>query len=118
MTATPHPSPRPTEAADRNSDESSPRATELTEVERFILDMLEQLDAAGAKADHLQRALEHSRDIGAAVGVLMAQHRLRQQDAFDLLRRTSQDQNRKLYDLALDVVSTGELPHADRAPGA
>jgi AmiR/NasT family two-component response regulator len=82
----------------------------LTETETFILEMLERLDAADTKAEHLQLALDHSRDIGAAVGVLMTQHKLPQAEAFDLLRRTSQDQNRKLYALAMDVVSTGELP--------
>lgn len=80
------------------------------ETEAFILEMLQQLDSAGAKVEHLQRALDHSRDIGAAVGVLMARHQLQQADAFELLRCTSQDLNRKLYDLALVVVETGELP--------
>jgi AmiR/NasT family two-component response regulator len=75
--------------------------------------MLERLDAADAKAEHLQLALGHSRDIGAAVGILMAHHKMQQVDAFELLRSTSQDQNRKLYELALEVVSTGELPARD-----
>ena len=82
----------------------------LTATESFILEMLERLDAADAKADHLQLALGHSRDIGAAVGILMAHHKMQQVDAFELLRSTSQDQNRKLYELALEVVNTGELP--------
>jgi len=86
----------------------------LTQTEKFILEILERLDAADAKVGHLQIALDHSRDIGAAVGILMAQHKVQQADAFDLLRRTSQDQNRKLYELALAVVSTGELPQRDR----
>jgi AmiR/NasT family two-component response regulator len=85
----------------------------LTATESFILEMLERLDAADAKAEHLQLALGHSRDIGAAVGILMAHHKMQQVDAFELLRSTSQDQNRKLYELALEVVSTGELPARD-----
>jgi hypothetical protein len=44
----------------------------------------------------------------------MAQHKLQQADAFDLLRRTSQDQNCKLYEIALTVVSTGEIPSLTR----
>jgi AmiR/NasT family two-component response regulator len=85
----------------------------LTATESFILEMLERLDAADTKAEHLQLALGHSRDIGAAVGILMAHHKMQQVDAFELLRSTSQDQNRKLYELALEVVSTGELPARD-----
>jgi AmiR/NasT family two-component response regulator len=82
----------------------------LTETEKFILEVLERLDAADVKAEHLQLALDHSRDIGAAVGVLMSQHKMQQSEAFELLRQTSQDQNRKLYELALEVLTTGELP--------
>ena len=82
----------------------------LTETETFILEMLERLDEADTEAANLKRALEHSRDIGAAVGVLMAFHKVPQDEAFELLRRTSQDQNRKLYALAREVIATGELP--------
>ena len=83
---------------------------DLTETERFILEMLERLDAADTEAVHLRRALDHSRDIGAAIGVLMAMKKVTREEAFGLLRRASQDQNRKLYELALEVLSTGELP--------
>jgi len=81
----------------------------LSDTDRFILEALERLDAADTKASQLEHALEHSRDIGAAVGVLMALRRVTQQEAFELLRRASQDQNRKLYNLALDVIDTGDL---------
>lgn len=83
---------------------------DLTETERFIVEMLERLDAADTEAAHLRRALDHSRDIGAAIGVLMAMKKVTRDEAFGLLRRASQDQNRKLYELALEVLSTGELP--------
>ncbi|WP_404387416.1 ANTAR domain-containing protein [Humibacillus xanthopallidus] len=109
MTTTPHPTPEPTLAAE--TAVADPVAADaLTETEKFILEMLERLDAADAKAEHLQLALQHSRDIGAAVGILMSQHKMQQAEAFELLRETSQDQNRKLYELAMDVVNTGELP--------
>jgi AmiR/NasT family two-component response regulator len=85
---------------------------DLTETEEFILEMLQRLDAADTEAANLRRALDHSRDIGAAVGVLMALRKVTREEALDLLRRTSQDQNRKLSDLALDVLNTGELPSA------
>ena len=83
---------------------------DLSETEEFILEMLQRLDEADTEAANLRRALEHSRDIGAAVGVLMALRKVTRDEAFDFLRRASQDQNRKLHEVALDVVSTGELP--------
>jgi AmiR/NasT family two-component response regulator len=114
MTTVPLPTPESTPPADPRDVAPAQAAKDvLTETEKFILEMLERLDAADSKAEHLQLALNRSRDIGAAVGILMAQHKVQQADAFDLLRRTSQDQNRKLHEVALAVVSTGELPHRE-----
>jgi hypothetical protein len=62
------------------------------------------------RADHLDRALMSGRRIGAAIGILMASRRLTEQQAFDALRVASQRGNRKLRDVAEDVLLTGELP--------
>ena len=59
---------------------------------------------------NLQAALENRDRIGQAKGILIATHKLTSDDAFDLLRRTSQHLNRKLRDVADHVVSTGQLP--------
>jgi len=61
------------------------------------------------RATNLTRALESNREIGVAMGILMHQHRLTRDQAFDLLRVASQDTNRKLSDVAADVAETGEL---------
>lgn len=61
------------------------------------------------RAENLERALSSNRDIGTAVGVLMAQHKLTRDQAFDLLRIASQNTNRKLRDVALDVIDTGTV---------
>lgn len=58
---------------------------------------------------NLERALESNREIGAAVGVLMARHGITRHQAFDLLREASQDTGRKLAAIATDVADTGEL---------
>ena len=79
-------------------------------MEKFIVETLLRLDEADTEALHLKRALKNSRDIGAAVGVLMSHHKVTQDEAFQMLRRASQDQNHKLHDIALDVLQTGELP--------
>lgn len=61
------------------------------------------------RADNLEIALHNSRRIGTAIGILMHARRVDEAAAFDLLRRQSQDTNRKLSAIAEDVVRTGGL---------
>lgn len=58
---------------------------------------------------NLRRALENSREIGVAMGVLMNTHGVTRTQAFDLLRIASQRSNRKLSDVATEVADTGTL---------
>jgi hypothetical protein len=74
---------------------------------------------AEEQAANLRNALDSSRQIGAAIGILMAHHRVTQDVAFGLLRATSQRLQRKLRHIAADVVETGTLPAGpDTDPGA
>ena len=66
------------------------------------------------RAEHLSKALISNRDIGTATGILMALHKLPRDEAFTLLRVTSQASNRKLHAVALDVIDTGALPPTRR----
>jgi hypothetical protein len=59
---------------------------------------------------NLQRGLTSSRVIGTAMGMLMVQHRITRDQAFDLLRLRSQHSNRRLRDLAEELLDTGSLP--------
>ena len=68
------------------------------------------LNRAEDKAANLERALSSNRQIGAAMGILMARFKLTDDQAFDLLRKTSQHLHRKLRDIAEEVTLTGELP--------
>lgn len=61
-------------------------------------------------ADSLQVALDSNRQIGAAMGILMAYHRVTQEEAFALLRMASQNLHIKLREVARDVLDTGALP--------
>jgi hypothetical protein len=65
---------------------------------------------AREKANNLMVALKTSRDIGVAMGILMHKHKITRDDAFNLLRMTSQGLHRKLSDIAAQVADTGELP--------
>lgn len=62
---------------------------------------------------NLKTALESRDLIGQAKGVLMHARRITADEAFDLLRQSSQHLNRKLAEVAAEVAFTGELP--DRA---
>lgn len=68
------------------------------------------LAAARQERNHRLRALKSNREIGIAIGILMASGKLTEQHAFDQLRRASSDLNRKLADIAADVTRTGQLP--------
>ncbi|OMH35130.1 hypothetical protein BGP79_02095 [Tersicoccus sp. Bi-70] len=59
---------------------------------------------------HDEEALSSSRRIGSAVGILMAQHGVDADHAFEMLRSASQHLNRNLRDIAADVNYTGDLP--------
>ena len=61
-------------------------------------------------AEHLQAALASNRRIGAAMGLLMARHRLSDAEAFDLLRRASQRKHVRLRDVAEDILLLGDIP--------
>lgn len=66
-------------------------------------------DRALSTAAQLRTALMTSRQIGAALGVLMSVHKITDAAAFELLRTVSQRTNRKVRDLADEILRTGWL---------
>lgn len=66
---------------------------------------------AGAEHEEQLRMAMGSRDlIGQAKGILMERYRVTAQQAFDVLSRVSQEENRKLVDIAGELTQTGALP--------
>lgn len=59
----------------------------------------------GEEAETLRQGLHSNREIGKAVGLLMASHDVADDQAFDMLRKTSQDMNVKIAALAQSVVA-------------
>ena len=59
------------------------------------------------RAEQLQQGLASNREIGKAIGLLMAAHRVDADEAFALLRTTSSRMNVKLVDIAARVVELG-----------
>jgi len=76
---------------------------ELFQLREFALSQAEE------RASNLQKALASNRQIGVAMGVLMARQNLTEEQAFAVLREASQRGNRKLRDIADEVVLTGQL---------
>jgi hypothetical protein len=89
--------------ANHRADASEARA----EVDR---EMIAELQADGIvsqeHAAQMEEALRSSRKIGAAIGVIMASRQLDEEQAFAVLKAASQNSNRKMRDIADELVST------------
>lgn len=58
---------------------------------------------------HLTQAMKAKREIDVAVGILLERYSLSREQAFEVLRRLSRSNNRKLEELAVDVIKCCEL---------
>ncbi|WP_157683168.1 ANTAR domain-containing protein [Microlunatus soli] len=61
----------------------------------------------------LTEAVHSNRSIGIAVGIVAERYGIGPDVAFDYLKRLSQDNNRKLRDLAAELVAEGKLADQD-----
>jgi hypothetical protein len=61
------------------------------------------------QVENLRIALDSNRQIGAAAGVLMARGHLTYEQAVDQLKTSSSNSNRKLREIAAEVLATGQL---------
>lgn len=75
------------------------------------------MDLEAGRVEDLERqvetlgvAMQHRTTIGVALGIIMERLDLEQEAAFAYLSRCSQEHNVKLYDLALRLVETRNLP--------
>lgn len=100
-------------------DSVSPQ-TESAQTKSLHTDTLESVSAELAAARQviaeLKSAVVTNRNIGAAIGILMARHSLTQQQAFDAMREQSQHSHRKLRDVAEEVLFTGRLAGRSTPP--
>lgn len=58
----------------------------------------------------LSHAMDTRAEIGEAIGIVMERYRLTEDQAFAVLRKSSQDRNVKLREVARTVARTGEIP--------
>jgi AmiR/NasT family two-component response regulator len=74
------------------------------------------MDPLDDRIVQLTLAVERRTVIGVALGMLMERFGFGQDDAFAYLRRCSQAQNRKLYEIAAEFTETRRLPEAGARP--
>lgn len=67
---------------------------------------LRKLREAGSQ---LQTALNESREVSMAVGLLMERRRLDRKQAFELLRTTARSQRRRIGEVAHEMIDAAEL---------
>jgi hypothetical protein len=66
--------------------------------------------ALAAREQHLRLAIDSHEEIGQAVGILVERHRWTAAKAFEHLKRSSQDTNTKLREVARQVIESGAVP--------
>jgi hypothetical protein len=71
-----------------------------------------ELNDAREKIANLEIALQSSRRIGQALGIMMDRLAVTEDEAFTRLRMASQRSHRKLRDIAEEIVYTGQIPPA------
>ena len=67
------------------------------------------------RAESLSRGLASNREVGKAIGLLMAAHQIGSDEAFELLRKASNDMNMKLTEVAREVIDNAERRPRDES---
>jgi hypothetical protein len=89
------------------------KAVILASLADLALSVAHSHEDEARRSDNLNLALGTREVIGQAQGILMERERITPDQAFDILRRASQHLNRKLRDVAQDLVDTGERPETE-----
>lgn len=67
------------------------------------------LRAAEQSQQHLTQAMKSKREVDIAIGILLERFSLHRDVAFEVLRRLARSQNRKLAEVAAELVERSEL---------
>jgi hypothetical protein len=106
------------ESAERHAAEMERRdETHIAETGRrdelHVQEMQRRDDLHAQEMENVREALETRDIIGQAKGVIMAALFCSPDEAFDLIRKQSQRENRKLVDIAVEIAGrTSRLPGA------
>ena len=106
-----HPGTPAADGAQRNGHDgavpgavAAPHGTKPDHEPDLEPDLSQQVRALTAQVSQLEFARDSNRRIGMAMGIVMNQRQVDEAHAFDVLRRISQNTNRKLRDVAEDVI--------------
>jgi GAF domain-containing protein len=99
-----------------DDDDTLSRARGLAGYTGTLLGVVLHQSVQAELTDQLRQALATRSVIDQAMGILMAQRGCTSEEAFALLRRTSQDSNRKLRDIATIVVTATSGQPPTRTP--
>lgn len=98
------------DALQSRADAAELRADALETQALIDRDMIAELQRDGLvsqeHAKQMEEALKSSRTIGAAIGVIMGTRQVSEEEAFKILQTASQNSNRKLRDLAAELVAS------------
>lgn len=97
------------------ADETDPWSVEAISVAHVLADQLAVAIADAREIDNRGKAMSSRTAIGQAQGILMERFGIDAEQAFTYLRRVSQDSNRKLVDVARDLVASRQLPSSGPA---
>lgn len=90
------------EAAEARADAADTRA----DIDREMIAELHRDGVVSRQhAEQMEEALRSSRTIGAAIGLIMGSRQVSDTEAFDVLKLASQNSNRKLRELAAELVA-------------
>jgi AmiR/NasT family two-component response regulator len=78
--------------------------------DQWVESSADVLASLARQIEQLEVAVRHRTVIGQAQGILMQQLSIDADTAFEYLKRVSMHSNRKLIDIAVDVVRTRALP--------
>ena len=95
--------------ADAFTDAEREALAQFAAYTAVALTNMDALHEAVDQAETLKKTLEHRAVIEQAKGILIERYKLTPDQAFRLLAEASMHTNRKLRDLAQDLVLTGEL---------
>lgn len=77
-----------------------------------ILRLAMRLHAPDVYPEHLRAALKSRAIVDAAVSLIMLQNRDGRENAMELLNLAAKDSNRKIQDIARDIIQGSDLPSA------
>jgi hypothetical protein len=100
-------------ASDARHDGAEARLSLLEASAAMDIELIAELGAewelGRERAAQLEKTLQSSRMIAAAIGIVMADRKVTPAQAFETLTVASQNANRKLREVAADVVETGDV---------